>query len=499
MKRYMHSPVSALCLLMTLVAVALFVPSFAQAARLLWDEQSAAVQSEAATAVTVEDFGAVGDGVHDDSEAIEDALNSGAARVEFGADKTYLYKKAIVMTASNVEIAGNGATLEWDSETSFEDWRELRIVGWEPETPVTNIYLHHLNFLTPNMSDERLVSSVQLILFNCSDVLVEECGFLITEGRGNEVNADGGRGATNIWIYGDCHNVTVQNCSLRNLSHASGTPAAGESYLGAGGNIWVSGYSGADTPDSSITDISILNNRIEKSCHDESIAVWSAESERILIDGNEFDIHEKEDGVTEYSDMIFTFGNLEGVHFTNNTVRAESRNYLFLCGGGEGSEPVDISNNDLIWTKVGSMNSTVGLVHTGANLCDVVFKDNRVLLEDSGDSGGFYRLFSSRRTKGQLIGSSPISATSMTGRRLKMTPPPLRTTILSSTQRIWETICIKAMTFTTTLLSLTTSLPTPYSLSMRWPFPGKRQISAATESYFTASAGTLPMAAPARR
>ena len=409
MKRNAHLAEGAFRLLLTFVAAALLVPTFARAARLSRDEPPAVVQNGAVTAVTVEDFGAVGDGVHDDAEAIENALNSGAAKVEFGAGKTYLYKKAIVMTASNVEIAGNGATLAWDSETPFEDWRELRIVGWEPETPVTNIRLHHLNFLTPNMSDERRVSSVQLILFNCSDVLVEDCGFLITEGRGNEVNADGGRGATNIWIYGDCHNVTVRNCSLRNLSHASGSPVDGGSYLGAGGNIWVSGYAAADTPDSSITDISILNNRIEKSCHDESIAIWSAEAERILIDGNEFDIHEKEDGITEYSDMIFTFGNLEGceegkkdtvkdVHFTHNTVRAESRNYLFLCGGGEGSEPVDISDNDITWTKVGSMNSTVGLAHTGANLCDVVFQDNRVLLENSGDSGGFYRLFSSRRT-----------------------------------------------------------------------------------------------------
>ena len=240
MKRKTHSEGGALRLLLTLVAAALILPTFARAACLSRNEPSAAVQGEAETTVTVEDFGAVGNGVHDDAEAIENALNSGAAKVEFGAGKTYLYKKAIVMTASNVEIAGNGATLAWDSETPFEDWRELRIVGWEPESPVTNIYLHHLNFLTPNMSDERRVSSVQLILFNCSDVLVEDCGFLITEGRGNEVNADGGRGATNIWIYGDCHNVTVRNCSLRNLSHASGSPVDGGSYLGAGGNIWVS-------------------------------------------------------------------------------------------------------------------------------------------------------------------------------------------------------------------------------------------------------------------
>ena len=65
MKRYTQSAVSVLCSLLTFVAVTLFVPSFARAARLLWDEQSAAVQDGAATEVTVEDFGAVGDGVHE--------------------------------------------------------------------------------------------------------------------------------------------------------------------------------------------------------------------------------------------------------------------------------------------------------------------------------------------------------------------------------------------------------------------------------------------------
>ena len=405
-----HNPCSAggtLCLLLAIAAAALMALPFAQAAHLTQAEPFAVLQEEAV--VQVEDFGAVGDGVHDDAEAIEKALNSGAATVEFGVGKTYLIKKAIQMTASNVEIAGNGATLAWDSETPFEDWRELRIVGWEPDTPVTNIYLHHLNFLTPNMSTERRVSSVQLILFNCSNARVEDCDFLITEGRGNEVNTDGGRGATNIWIYGECHDVTVQNCTLRNLSHASGSPVEGEGYFGAGGNIWVSGYSTDTIPGTSITDIYIQDNQIEKSCHDESIAVWSAAAERIFIDHNVFDLHEKEDHIADYSDMAFTFGNLEGdvpgaidtvkdVHFTNNTVRAETRNYLFLCGGDEGSEPVDISNNDLTWTKIGSMNSTVGLVHPGRNLCDTVLRDNVIRLENSGDSGNFYRVFSPRRT-----------------------------------------------------------------------------------------------------
>ena len=88
MKRNKHLTESAFRLLLTLVVAALILPTFARATRLSLDEPSAAVLGEAETTVTLEDFGAVGDGVHNDAEAIENALNSGAAKVEFGASAT---------------------------------------------------------------------------------------------------------------------------------------------------------------------------------------------------------------------------------------------------------------------------------------------------------------------------------------------------------------------------------------------------------------------------
>ena len=398
------------CLLLAFCAAILTVPSFARAASLSRDEIPISVQGET---VSVEDFGAAGDGVSDDSGAIETALNSGAAKVEFGAGKTYLYKKRILMTSSNVEIAGNGATLAWDKDTPFENWEELRVLGEDPENPVTNIYLHNLNFLTPNAGDAadspQRSNSVQLILFNCSDVRVEDCEFLITEGVGNEMYADGGRGATNIWIYGECHNIDITRCSLKNLSHASGVPTEGEMYNGAGGNIWISGYAGAGTPNTRVSDITIRNNLIEKSCHDESIAVWSAEAERIFIDGNEFNAHEQGE-VLDYSDMVFTFGNIGGcaegktdivrdVRFTNNKIYAESRRFLILCGGQNGSEPVEISGNDITWVKLDSTDNYCGIVNAEDCEIGVALKlnGNHIRYEDSGEGGCFYRFFGSRK------------------------------------------------------------------------------------------------------
>ena len=400
--------------LLTLCAAILIFPSSVRAVEssLSSEEFSASLQGET---VSVEEFGAVGDGVSDDSEAIEKALNSGAAKVEFSEGKTYLYKKAIIMKSSNVEIAGNGATLAWDEDTPFENWEELLIFGKDPDHPVNNIYLHDLKFLTPNAGDptgtlER-TSSVQLILYNCSDVRVENCEFLITEGAGNRMYEDGGRGATNIWIYGECHNIDITGCSLKNLSHASGVPGYGDAYNGAGGNIWISGYdwTGTGTENTRASDIKIQNNYIEKSCHDESIAVWCAEADEILIDGNEFNLHEK-DEVLDYSDMVFTFGNFRGsvdgstdnvrdLRFTNNKVYAESKNYLILCGGQDGSEPVEISGNDITWVKLGSTATYCGIVNAGDCQIDVALnlKENHILYKDSGEGGSLNRFFGSHK------------------------------------------------------------------------------------------------------
>ena len=404
MKRHIQLSGALRGLLLALCAAMLIVPSFAQTAFLSRNELSVSLQDET---VTVEDFGAAGDGVTDDSAAIEAALNSGAAKVEFGAGKTYLYKERIIMTASNVEIEGNGATLEWDGDTTFETWEELHIFGKTPESPVTNIYLHDLNFLSPNAGSVRRSNSIQLLLYNCSDVRVDDCGFLITEGRGNEMYSDGGKGVSNIWIYGDCHRIDITNCSLKNLSHASGIPVDGEVYNGAGGNVWISGYTEAGTQNTHISDITIQNNRIEKSCHDESIAIWSAEADRILIDGNEFHTHEKGE-VLDYSDMVFTIGNIRGcaegkadvvrdVRFTNNQIYAESRHSLFSCGGQAGSEAVEISGNDITWVKLDSTANYCGIVDTEACQCVVVLKDNHIRYEDSDEGGYFYKFFGSRK------------------------------------------------------------------------------------------------------
>lgn len=62
--------------------------------------------------VNVHQFGAVGDGVTDDTKAIQAAINNATYKIiEFNNNKTYLIRSTITINQNNVILNGNGATL----------------------------------------------------------------------------------------------------------------------------------------------------------------------------------------------------------------------------------------------------------------------------------------------------------------------------------------------------------------------------------------------------
>ena len=77
---------------------------------LTWDEVDDNFDYLNSKIVSVKDFGAVGDGVTDDTAAINAAFTSSAKAVQFPAG-TYKISAAIVSAATSRDITGNGATL----------------------------------------------------------------------------------------------------------------------------------------------------------------------------------------------------------------------------------------------------------------------------------------------------------------------------------------------------------------------------------------------------
>ena len=70
-----------------------------------------------AESVSVKDFGAVGDGIADDTDAIQLALNSGAKNIFF-TPATYLINGGLTLTASNTNLICTGATIKLKNNAS---------------------------------------------------------------------------------------------------------------------------------------------------------------------------------------------------------------------------------------------------------------------------------------------------------------------------------------------------------------------------------------------
>jgi polygalacturonase len=68
------------------------------------------VESKLQDVVSVKDFGAVGDGVADDTAAIQAALNSNARTIHLIGGQTYKVTSSITIPANKI-VVGNGATI----------------------------------------------------------------------------------------------------------------------------------------------------------------------------------------------------------------------------------------------------------------------------------------------------------------------------------------------------------------------------------------------------
>ena len=201
--------------------------------------------------VTVNQFGAYGDGEHDDAEAIQLALNAGYGNVSFEGER-YKFGSRIRINTSNLSIIGNNATLFWNEEVTFETWEQFYIMGSQV-SHVNNIDIFNLNFENRNVNG---VESLQLLLIYCDNIYISGCNFNIYE-----IDENKSRQITNIWISREFSNITIEECRLINLTNGE-----------VGGNIWISGSTNDNNYISS--NVVIQNNYIEKSCHDESLAIW---------------------------------------------------------------------------------------------------------------------------------------------------------------------------------------------------------------------------------
>ena len=318
--------------------------------------------------VTVNQFGAYGDGEHDDAGAIQLAWNAGYDNVTFESEK-YMTDNIITLQKSNVNIIGNQTTISMRDEFNIPINYFIYVTGTE-DNPLNNINLYNLSIETGKVV-RSFNDAVQLMVRYVNGLEISGCNFSVSQDIDNHV--------TNIWMNGSTSNATIYDNNFINLSNSD-----------AGGNIWIT-----EQTDNITKNIKIYNNYIEKSSHDESIAIWHGNVEDIVINNNTFNIHEE--NVENPSDVNFTIGNDEedsvfNVKFTNNKIDTQTKRMIFSISSPSNKEnEILIENNHINCTFVQKMGD-ISLFNNKTENNNFLVNNNNINISAKYEDDEFFSL-----------------------------------------------------------------------------------------------------------
>ena len=206
----------------------------------------------------VQDFGAYGDGIHDDTNAINQALNSGADAVVFETNAFYKTNDYITLNTSGVTVIGNNATLFTDN-----DYRSrANFYEWYFNIEASNITINELNI---EARETILVGyKTQFVILNATDVTVSNCTFTIpstvlSSGASHDIEY------SNLDLFTGWHNITIQGSTFINLADTN-----------AGVNAEF-----RDIYNKGAGDLFFTNNTLTSNCHDEIIAMFTGSATTI--------------------------------------------------------------------------------------------------------------------------------------------------------------------------------------------------------------------------
>ena len=270
--------------------------------------------------VSVDQLGAHADNATDDYPYIQAAFDLGYKTVAFeGGD--YRFDHQLDIRHSDVTILGNDSTLHyydffiWESDDISNDYA-LGANGASPNNPIENIYIQQLNVSNEKTDGEaynvghnivRVSNAEHVELYGCDLTALDHA---VTEKKMQVTNID----VRTYW-----YDVILDSCSLVNRTYARD-----------GGSIWVRG--GAEGTGKLV----VRNNYVEKSCHDETLAIFGqgvteegiefGYVDDVLIENNEFYIDES--SISLPSTLVFNFGldtrGISGIRFLNNDVTVKA-------------------------------------------------------------------------------------------------------------------------------------------------------------------------------
>jgi polygalacturonase len=331
-----------------------------------------ATQAFAATN-DVKAFGAKGNGVADDTAAIQKALDQGG-EVNF-PNGTYLIKSNLVIKDGNSLIGKPGLSKILINNSfiklkSYNPYKEGAIVNehfaWNFNQETADSFTIYGMTIEHKQTTQAVKSS--LLLGNVDGVKIEKCTFI----------ANGKVITNNIDLFLGCKNVTIDGNTFQNITKAT-----------EGGCIWVRNM--ADNPEKSENltyNITIQNNNFTKKSNDEIIAVFGnfGAVKKVNINNNKFistgyasDVVLSIFSSTKVNDMA----SVEDVIFKGNTIKVEDYNAHVLMVGRSTNPTGKVNNitveDNVFDTKVSlSKYQDVIRVFDFSEIKNVTIKNNKL-------------------------------------------------------------------------------------------------------------------------
>ncbi len=303
--------------------------------------------------ISVNQFGAYGDGIHDDSLAINKAINSSFSNISFESSQ-YKISSMIEINTDNKFMFGNDSEIFYDDDFIFVDDFIVRIYKSSDQI-IKNISIDGLKIINKNST--RTAEHLMLKIINAENIDVTNCKI---EAFTDENNKN--RCVTNMDLREYWKNINIDGCEFINTTLAP-----------AGGTIWIrAGKNGTG-------NLNFTNNKIKKSSHDETIGIFGAGVvNNVSISNNTIDFDDT--NVEIKSNPVMCFGlqstNVENIEFSNNNVKAIAGGTFMLV---DKVDTMIIKGNKFDLTALSSAVGTVYFGGTGQS-SNIIFENNNVNL-----------------------------------------------------------------------------------------------------------------------
>lgn len=254
----------------------------------------------------LETYGAYGDGIHDDSEAIQKALDE-EDTVYFSKDKTYKLINNGLSIRKDVTIIGNGATLLIDDSYAPQNEDFQKRIFRSNMTEKSFLNVRDLNFQI-DFSDGRFYDTNYLVVMQPTYIdSVTLTNISINIEKSNNL-------ITNLWFDHGCDSIEISNCSFTNNTTNK-----------EGGIFWL--LSNTDETFQKYNDfhnVTVNNCKFTGTCGDEPIALWGPNNISVDFDNLVVDWNRTGEGTSRAINIVSNSGE-------NATYIANFSNSRFTC------------------------------------------------------------------------------------------------------------------------------------------------------------------------